>query len=72
MPDVKQDGDVVDEDVQTSRNTKTAAHLLIPLMKRQGCPPKQNVTDCDLRPKFPPEFRRVFGFQSGSMRPVFP
>ena len=26
----------------------------------------------DLRPDFPPVFRRVLGFQSGLMRPVFP
>ncbi|OMP68855.1 MFS transporter [Agrobacterium tumefaciens] len=30
------------------------------------------VIPTDLRPIFPPVFRRVWGFQSGLMRPIFP
>ncbi len=42
---VDRDGYVLDEIVQTRRNTKAARRLLIRLMKKQGCPPKRIVTD---------------------------
>jgi putative transposase len=42
---VDQDGYVLDEIVQSRRNTKAARRLLIRLMKKQGCPPKRIVTD---------------------------
>ena len=42
---VDQDGYVLDEIVQTRRNTKAARRLLIRLMKKQGCLPKRIVTD---------------------------
>jgi putative transposase len=42
---VDQDGYVLDEIVQTRRNTKAAKRLLIRLLKKQGCPPKCIVTD---------------------------
>lgn len=38
---VDQDGHVLDEIVQTRRNTKAAKRLLIRLMKKQGCRPKR-------------------------------
>ena len=41
---VDQDRYVLDEFLQSRRNTK-AAKLLIRLMKKQGCPPKRIVTD---------------------------
>ncbi|MGR8964194.1 IS6 family transposase [Rhizobium leguminosarum] len=42
---VDQDGYVLDEIVQTRRNTKAAKHLLTRLMKKQGYLPKRIVTD---------------------------
>jgi len=40
-----QDGFVLDEIVQTRRNTKAARRLLVRLSKKQGCAPKRIVTD---------------------------
>jgi putative transposase len=42
---VDQDGYVLDEIVQTRRNTKAAKRLLIRLLKKQGCPPRRMITD---------------------------
>ena len=42
---VDQDGYVLDEIVQTRRNTKAAKHLLTRLLKKQGCPPRRMITD---------------------------
>jgi putative transposase len=42
---VDQDGYVLDETVQTRRNTKAAKRLLKRLLKKQGCPPRRLVTD---------------------------
>ena len=42
---VDQEGYVLDEVVQSRRNTKAAKRLLIRLMKKQGCLPKRIVTD---------------------------
>ena len=42
---VDQDGYVLDEVVQTRRNTKAAKRVLVRLMKKQGCRPKRIVTD---------------------------
>ncbi|MFK0693246.1 IS6 family transposase [Mesorhizobium sp. IMUNJ 23033] len=42
---VDQDGYVLDEIVQTRRNTKAARRLLIRLLKKQGLSPKRIVTD---------------------------
>lgn len=42
---IDHDGYVLDEIVQTRRNTKAAKRLLIRLMKKQGCLPKRIVTD---------------------------
>jgi putative transposase len=42
---VDQGGYVLDEIVQSRRNTKAAKRLLIRLMKKQGCLPKRIVTD---------------------------
>jgi putative transposase len=42
---VDQDGYVLDEIVQTRRDTKAAKRLLKRLLKKQGCPPKRLVTD---------------------------
>ena len=42
---VDRDGYVLDELVQSRRNTKAAKRLLIRLMKKQGCLPKRIVTD---------------------------
>jgi putative transposase len=42
---VDQDGYVLDEIVQSRRNTKAAKRLLIRLMKKQGCLPKRVATD---------------------------
>lgn len=42
---VDQDGYVLDEIVQTRRNTKAARRLLTRLLKKQGLPPKRMVTD---------------------------
>ena len=42
---VDQDGYVLDEIVQTRRNTKAARQLLIRLLKNQGLAPKRIVTD---------------------------
>lgn len=42
---VDQDGYVLDEIVQTRRNTKAVKRLLTRLMKKQGCLPKRIVTD---------------------------
>ena len=42
---VDQDGYVLDEIVQTRRNTKAAKRLLVRLLKKQGCAPKRIVTD---------------------------
>jgi putative transposase len=40
-----QDGHVLDEIVQTRRNTKAAKRLLIRLLKKQGLTPKRIATD---------------------------
>jgi putative transposase len=42
---VDQDGYVLDEVVQTRRNTKAAKRLLARLMRKQGIPPKRIITD---------------------------
>jgi putative transposase len=42
---VDQDGYVLDEIVQTRRNTKAAKRLLKRLLKKQGCPPRRMITD---------------------------
>jgi putative transposase len=42
---VDQDGYVIDEIVQTRRDTKAAKRLLKRLLKKQGCPPKRLITD---------------------------
>ena len=42
---VDQDGYVLDEIVQTRRDTKAAKRLLIRLMKKQGMAPKRIITD---------------------------
>jgi putative transposase len=42
---VDQDGYVLDEIVQTRRDTKAANRLLKRLLKKQGCPPKRLITD---------------------------
>jgi putative transposase len=42
---VDQDEYVLNEIVQTRRNTKAAKRLLKRLLKRQGCPPRRLVTD---------------------------
>ncbi|MBM1172540.1 IS6 family transposase [Microvirga arabica] len=40
-----QDGYVLDEIVQTRRDTKAAKRLLRRLLKKQGCPPRRLITD---------------------------
>ena len=42
---VDQDGYILDEIVQTRRDTKAARHLLRRLLKKQGCPPRRMITD---------------------------
>jgi putative transposase len=42
---VDQDGYVLDEIVQTRRNTKAAKRLLKRLLRKQGCPPRRMITD---------------------------
>lgn len=42
---VDQDGYVLDEIVQSRRNTKAAKRLLTRLLKKQGLPPKRMITD---------------------------
>jgi putative transposase len=42
---VDQHGYVLDEIVQTRRDTKAAKHLLKRLLKKQGCPPRRMITD---------------------------
>jgi putative transposase len=42
---VDQDGDVLDEIVQTRRDTKAAKRLLKRLLKKQGRPPRRMITD---------------------------
>jgi putative transposase len=42
---VDQDGYVLDEIVQSRRDTKAAKRLLIRLLKKQGMPPKRIITD---------------------------
>lgn len=42
---VDQDGYVLDEIVQTSRNIRAAKRLLVRLLKKQGCPPRRMITD---------------------------
>ncbi|ESX63978.1 hypothetical protein X759_32605 [Mesorhizobium sp. LSHC420B00] len=42
---VNQDGYVLDEIVQTRRNTKAAKRLLTRLLKKQGQVPKRMITD---------------------------
>lgn len=42
---VDQDGYVLDEIVQTRRDTKAAKRLLKRLLKKQGCAPKRLITD---------------------------
>jgi putative transposase len=42
---VDQDGYVLDEIVQSRRDTKAATRLLKRLLKKQGCPPRRLVTD---------------------------
>jgi putative transposase len=40
-----QEGYVLDEIVQTRRNTKAAKRMLKRLLKKQGCPPQRLITD---------------------------
>jgi putative transposase len=42
---VDQDGYVLDEVVQTRRNTTAAKRLLRRLLRKQGCPPRRMITD---------------------------
>jgi putative transposase len=42
---VDQDGYVLDEIVQTRRNSKAAKRLLARLLKKQGGPPRRMITD---------------------------
>jgi putative transposase len=42
---VDQDGYILDEIVQTRRDTKAAKRLLKRLVKKQGCPPRRMITD---------------------------
>src|SRR5215211_45824 len=42
---VDQDGYVLDEIVQTRRDTEAAKRLLKRLLKKQGCPPRRLITD---------------------------
>jgi len=42
---VDQDGHVLEEIVQTHRNTKAARRLLVRELKKLGCAPKRTVTD---------------------------
>jgi putative transposase len=42
---VDQDGYILDEIVQTRRDTKAAKRLLQRLLKKQGCPPRRMITD---------------------------
>jgi putative transposase len=42
---VDQDGYILDEIVQTRRDTKAAKRLLRRLLKKQGCPPRRMITD---------------------------
>ena len=42
---VDQDGYVLDEIVQSRRDTKAAKRLLRRLLKKQGCPPRRLITD---------------------------
>jgi putative transposase len=42
---VDQDGYILDEIVQTRRDTKAAKRLLMRLLKKQGCPPRRMITD---------------------------
>lgn len=42
---VDHEGYVLDEIVQTRRNTKAAKRLLTRLLKKQGLPPKRTITD---------------------------
>jgi putative transposase len=42
---VDQDGYVLDEILQTRRDTKAAKRLLTRLLKKQGCPPRRMITD---------------------------
>jgi putative transposase len=42
---VDQDGYVLDEIVQSRRDTKAATRLLKRLLKKQGCPPRRIITD---------------------------
>jgi putative transposase len=42
---VDQDGYVLDEIVQTRRDTKAAKRLLKRLLRKQGCPPRRMITD---------------------------
>jgi putative transposase len=42
---VDQDGYVLDEIVQSRRDTKAAKRLLKRLLKKQGCPPRRLITD---------------------------
>jgi putative transposase len=42
---VDQDGYVLDEIVQTRRDTKAAKRLLKRLLRKQGCPPRRIITD---------------------------
>ena len=42
---VDQDGYILDEIVQTRRDTEAAKRLLTRLLKKQGCPPRRIITD---------------------------
>jgi putative transposase len=42
---VDQDGYVLDEIVQSRRDTKAAKRLLRRLLRKQGCPPRRMITD---------------------------
>ena len=42
---VDQDGYILDEIVQTRRDTEAAKRLLMRLLEKQGCPPRRTITD---------------------------
>ena len=42
---VNKDGYILDEIVQTRRDTRAAKRLLTRLLKKQGCPPRRMITD---------------------------
>ena len=42
---VDQDGYILDEILQTRRDTEAARRLLTRLLEKQGCPPRRIITD---------------------------